>query len=51
MAMEWVEDVLLEQKDPRNHGVLFDWKVRSRDGQVFRVFTYQEPVKALTFAL
>jgi len=49
MTMEWVEDVLLEQKDPRNHGVLFDWKVRSRDGQVFRVVTYQEPVKGEVF--
>jgi hypothetical protein len=49
MTMEWVEDVLLEQKDPRNHGVLFDWKVRSRDGQAFRVVTYQEPVKGEVF--
>lgn len=49
MVMEWVEDVPLERKDPRNHGVLHDWKVRSRDGQLLRVVTYQDPVSGEVF--
>ncbi len=49
MVMEWVEDGPLDRKDPRNHGVLHDWKVRSRDGQLLRVVTYQEPVSGEVF--
>ena len=44
MVMAWVADGPLDRQDPRNHGVLLDWRVRSRDGQLLRVVTYQEPV-------
>ncbi len=49
MVMEWVEDGPLDRQDPRNHGVLADWKVRSRAGQLLRVVTYQEPVGGEVF--
>lgn len=49
MVMEWVEDGPLDRKDPRNRGVLDDWKVRSRDGQLLRVVTYQDPVSGEVF--
>jgi hypothetical protein len=49
MVMEWVADGPLDRKDARSRGVLDDWKVRSRDGQLLRVVTYQEPVSGEVF--
>lgn len=49
MVMEWVEDGPPDRQDSRNHGVLQDWKVRSREGQLLRVATYQEPVGGEVF--
>lgn len=43
MVFEWIEDRPWERSDARNHGVLIDWKVRSRDGHVLRLILYQDP--------
>ena len=34
MVFEWVEDGCWDQSDARNHGVIIDCKVRSRDGHL-----------------
>ena len=43
MVFEWVEDRAWNQADARNHGVVLDWKVRSRQGHLLRLVMYQDP--------
>jgi hypothetical protein len=43
MVFEWIEDKAWDKADPRNHGILVDWKVRSREGHVLRLVMYQNP--------
>lgn len=44
MVFEWVEDHAWDQLDSRNHGVLVDCKVHSREGHVLRLIMYQDPL-------
>ena len=44
MVFAWVADHAWDQNDPRNHGVLGDWKVHSRQGHVLRLIMYQDPL-------
>lgn len=43
MVLEWVEDYSWDKADARNHGVIADCKVRSRQGHVLRLVMYQDP--------
>jgi hypothetical protein len=43
MVFEWVEDRPWDKSDARNHGVIADWKVRSRQGHSLRIVLYQHP--------
>lgn len=43
MTFEWVEDKAWDRSDARNHGILLDCKVRSREGHVLRLIMYQNP--------
>jgi hypothetical protein len=44
MVFEWVEDYAWDRLDSRNHGVLVDRQVHSREGHVLRLIMYQDPV-------
>lgn len=44
MVFEWIEDRPWDQADARNHGVLVDCKVRSREGHLLRLIMYQDPL-------
>jgi hypothetical protein len=44
MVFEWIQDCGWDQSDPRNHGVLVDCKVRSREGHLLRLIMYQDPL-------
>jgi len=44
MVFEWVEDCCWDKSDARNHGVIIDCKVRSRDGHLLRLIMYQDPL-------
>jgi hypothetical protein len=44
MVFEWMEDYGWDQADTRNHGVMVDCKVRSREGHVLRLILYQDPL-------
>jgi hypothetical protein len=44
MVFEWIEDYPWDKSDARNHGVIVDCKVRSREGQVLRLVMYQDPL-------
>ena len=43
MVFEWVQAHPFERKDSRNHGVISDWKVKTRDGVFLRVIAYVDP--------
>ena len=42
MVFEWIEDYAWDPSDSRNHGVLVDCKVHSREGHVLRLIMYQD---------
>jgi hypothetical protein len=42
MIFEWIEDYSWDKSDARNHGVIVDCKVRSREGHVLRLIMYQD---------
>lgn len=42
MIFEWVEDRAWDKSDPRNHGVISDSFVRSREGHSLRLVIYQD---------
>jgi Transposase DDE domain len=42
MVFEWIEECSWDQSDARNHGVLVDCKVRSREGHILRLIMYQD---------
>jgi hypothetical protein len=44
MVFEWIADHSWDKSDARNHGVLVDYKVRSRQGHVLRLIMYQDPL-------
>ena len=44
MVFEWIQDVEWDKSDARNHGVLADYNVRSRQGHVLRLVMYQDPL-------
>lgn len=43
MVFEWVEDYAWDKADSRNHGIVCDCKVRSREGHALRLTMYQNP--------
>lgn len=44
MVFEWVEDRVWDRSDERNHGVISDSMVRSREGHLLRLVVYQDAV-------
>lgn len=44
MTFEWVRDNEWNKSDPRNHGIIVDCQVRSREGHVLRLIMYQDPL-------
>jgi hypothetical protein len=42
MVLEWIEDYTWDKSDPRNHGVIVDCKVQSREDHVLRLIIYQD---------
>lgn len=42
-VLEWLESTAWERTDPRNHGVVEDWRVRSREGEALRLICYVDP--------
>lgn len=44
MVFEWMENCSWDKADARNHGVIADCKVRSREGHALRLITYQDPL-------
>lgn len=44
MVFEWIEDCSWDKSDSRNHGVIADCKVHSRQGHVLRLVIYQDPL-------
>lgn len=42
MIFEWVEDRPWDRSDARNHGVLSDSRIRSREGHPLRLVAYQD---------
>ena len=46
MVFDWIESVSVEGKDPRNHGVTEDRRVRTRDGHLLRIVYYTDPQSA-----
>jgi hypothetical protein len=49
MVFEWMEDYSWDKSDARNHGVIVDCKVRSREGHVLRLVMYQDPVSGKVY--
>jgi hypothetical protein len=49
MVFEWVEDCVWDQSDARNHGVIMDCKVRSRNGHLLRLIMYQDPLSGKVY--
>lgn len=49
MVFEWIQDLPWDPSDARNHGVLMDCKVRSREGHVLRLVMYQDPVSGKVY--
>jgi hypothetical protein len=49
MVFEWIEDYPWDKSDARNHGVLVDSKVRSREGHVLRLIMYQDPLSGKVY--
>jgi hypothetical protein len=49
MVFERTEDYSWDKADPRNHGVIADCKVRSREGHVFRLIMYQDPLSGKVY--
>jgi hypothetical protein len=49
MVFEWTEDYSWDKADPRNHGVIADCKVRSREGHVLRLIMYQDPLSGKVY--
>lgn len=43
MVFQWIEDRSWDKADARNHGVIMDWKVRTREGHLLRLVMYQDP--------
>ena len=43
MVLEWIENRPWDSSDARNHGVIVDCAVRSRDGHLLRLVMYQDP--------
>lgn len=44
MVFEWVEDAPWDRSDARNHGVLQDCMVRTREGHRLRLISYRDPL-------
>jgi hypothetical protein len=49
MVFEWIEDSPWDKSDARNHGVIVDCKVRSREGHVLRLIMYQDPLSGKVY--
>lgn len=49
MVFEWTEDYPWDKSDARNHGVILDSKVRSREGHVLRLILYQDPLSGMVY--
>ncbi|MGH7928641.1 MAG: transposase [Candidatus Binatia bacterium] len=49
MIFEWIEDYAWDKSDARNHGVIVDSKVRSREGHVLRLIMYQDPLSGKVY--
>lgn len=43
-VLEWVESLDWDRADPRNHGVVEDLRVRTRQGQELRLVCYVDPL-------
>ena len=43
MVFDWLESVLIDRSDARNHGVTEDRRVASRDGHRLRIVYYTDP--------
>lgn len=43
MVYDWLESVLINRADPRNHGVTEDRRVMTRDGHPLRIIYYTDP--------
>lgn len=44
MVFDWIESVLWDRSDPRNHGVAEDRRVRTREGHLLRIVYYTDPL-------
>lgn len=42
MVFEWIQDSAWDKSDPRNHGVIVDCQVRSREGHLLRLIIFQD---------
>ena len=49
MVFEWIQDSPWDKSDARNHGVIVDCKVRSREGHALRLVMYQDPVSGKVY--
>ena len=49
MVFEWADEHLWDSLDPRNHGVLHDQWVLSREGHRLRLIEYQDPESGRVF--
>ena len=46
MVYDWIQSVLVDATDPRNHGVTEDRRIRTRDGHSLRIIYYTDPQTA-----
>src|SRR5204862_1419415 len=49
MVFEWMEEGRWDKSDARNQGVILDCKVRSREGHLLRLVTYQDAVSGKVY--
>jgi IS4 transposase len=46
MVYDWIQSVLVDATDPRNHGVTEDRRIKTRDGHSLRIIYYTDPQTA-----
>ena len=48
-VLAWEESLDWDRSDPRNHGVVEDWRVRTREGQGLRLICYVDPLTGTAY--
>lgn len=48
-VLEWVESMTWDRTDPRNHGVVEDMRVKTRESHALRLICYVDPVTGKAF--